>query len=508
MNPNTPYKNNAQKLKATRIGIDTQQELVIYIRADSPVCRSEGFVAQTRVRVSIEKRFVIAKLNVVSFDLLPPDTAGLCDSAWRKLGLQEGDTVKIEHPDFLASLSYVRSKIYNNVLSTEEIAHIVADIVAGRYSDVHLATFLTACAGDRLNRTEVAALTRAMVESGQVLKWNHHHPILDKHCVGGLPGNRTTPIVVSIIAAAGLIMPKTSSRSITSPAGTADTMEVLTPIDLSLEQMQTVVNAEGGCLAWGGNINLSPADDLMIRVERAINLDSEGQLIASVLSKKIAAGATHVLVDIPTGVTAKVRTEERARRLSEWFVAVGNELGIQVQTIITAGVEPIGNGIGPALEARDVLAVLKRESNAPTDLRERALLLAGTLLEMSGKCGSGTGEIAARAILDEGRAWEKFQTICLKQGGLRSIPEAPFKQPIGASATGTVTKIDNRQLAQVAKLAGAPQAKSAGVLMAKKIGDKVAANELLMTIHAETLGELKYAEHFYQRIGGVFSITA
>lgn len=148
-----------------------------------------------------------------------------------------------------------------------------------------------ACGDDALNDKEITALTDAMVKAGSRIDWGLDQ-VIDKHCVGGLPGNRTTPIVVSILTACGLTVPKTSSRAITSPAGTADTMETLTDVSLSLEQMRQVVRNEGGCLAWGGSVRLSPADDLLIQVERALDIDSEGQLIASVLSKKLAAGAT------------------------------------------------------------------------------------------------------------------------------------------------------------------------------------------------------------------------
>ena len=401
----------------------------------------------------------------------------------------------------------MRSKVANKPLSSKAIAQIVADVVAGRYSDVHLATFLTACAGDRLDLPEVIDLTRAMVETGQVLDWPGRERILDKHCVGGLPGNRTTPIVVAIVAAAGLTIPKTSSRSITSPAGTADTMEVLTTVDLTLEQMQSVVEAEGACLAWGGSVNISPADDLLIRVERAINLDGEGQLIASVLSKKIAAGVTHVVIDIPVGSTAKVRSHKRAQHLATLFVAVGNELGIRVLPLISDGRQPVGFGIGPALEAREVLAVLQQKSSAPQDLRQRALRLAGLLLELSGQYGSGEGGEAAQFLLDSGGAWEKFQALCDRQGGLKTPPTAPFKGEIRSRVRGRVNGFDNRQLAQIAKLAGAPKAKAAGIQLAKKLRHRVEVGDLLMTIHAETPGELRYAENYYQRLGDVIRIN-
>lgn len=184
---------------------------------------------------------------------------------------------------------------------------------------------------------------------------------------GGLPGKRTTPIVVAIVASHGLVMPKTSSRAITSPAGTADTMETLAPVDLDLAAMRRAVEQEGACLVWGGSVRLSPADDILIRVERVLDIDAQGQLIASVLSKKIAAGSTHIVIDIPVGATAKVRTDDAAAELADQLTEVGRVFGVTVRCVITDGAQPVGRGIGPALEARDVLAALQGLPDAPND---------------------------------------------------------------------------------------------------------------------------------------------
>src|SRR5690606_25811529 len=259
-----------------------------------------------------------------------------------------------------------------------------------RYSDVHIASFLTACTTLPLDLDETRGLTRAMVDTGVRIAWDAPM-VLDKHCVGGLPGNRTTPLVVAIVAAHGLIIPKTSSRAITSPAGTADTMETMAPVDLPIEHIRRVVEQEGGCVVWGGAMQLSPADDIMIRVQRALDLENDGQMVASVLSKKIAAGATHLVVDIPVGPTAKVRSAVAADHLQTLLESVARDFGMDLVVIRTDGRQPVGRGIGPALEARDLLAVLNDEANAPQDLRDRACALAGILLEMGGKASGGAG---------------------------------------------------------------------------------------------------------------------
>lgn len=493
-------------LQLKHLGIDTYTESVIYMREDCDICKAEGFEAQARIEVTLDDRKIIATLNTITSDILHHNEASLSDHAWRLLGAKEGDFIHVSHPRPVESLSHIRSKIYGNALSEKEMFCIIKDAVNDRLSDIHISSFLTACAGIRLSTEEMIFLTRAMVETGDRLHW-HMPLVVDKHCVGGLPGNRTSPIIVAIVAAFGLTMPKTSSRSITSPAGTADTMEVLAPVQLDLHKVREVVDKEGGCIVWGGSVALSPADDILIRVERALNLDGEGQLVASVLSKKIAGGSTHVVIDIPVGPTAKVRSKEMAEFLFKNLKQVGDVLGIQVKVVITDGTQPVGFGIGPALEARDVVKVLQCAKDAPQDLREHALLVAAEVLEFSPRVVKGNGYRIAAEILDNGKAWKKFQAICKAQGGMREIPIAPFTHAHVAETSGTVASIDNRRIALLAKLAGAPRDKAAGIDLHVKNGETVQKGQKLFTIHAEAPGELAYTLDYLKQGNEILSIV-
>lgn len=483
-------KNSALRLQ--KIEINTYTEPIIFMRQDCQVCLSEGFDVHTRVLVSLEDRSIIATVNTVKGDLLASGYAALSDIAWKQLGASEGAEVHVDHAPLVRSLSFVRSKIYGNELGAEELSAIANDIADGRYSNIQISSFLTACAGGNMTQDEITYLTEAMVNVGERLRWESP-VVVDKHCVGGLPGNRTTPIVVPIVAAFGLTMPKTSSRAITSPAGTADVMEVLTNVELDLASMRKVVSREKACMAWGGAVALSPVDDTLIGIERTLDLDGEGQLIASVLSKKISAGANHVLIDIPIGVTAKVRSQQMADVLRVNFEAVGRALGIVVKVIYSDGSQPIGCGIGPSLEARDVLRVLKNEENAPQRLRDKALDLAGGILEFSDKVNPGQGREIATSLLESGEAWEKFQSICRAQGAIRTPPIAAYSHPVEATVTGTVTAIDNRRLAQLAKLAGAPYDKTAGLDLHCQVGTLITAGQALFTLNADSTGQLNYA---------------
>jgi thymidine phosphorylase len=323
-----------------------------------------------------------------------------------------------------------------------------------------------------------------MAGAGTQLAWSGGL-VVDKHCIGGIPGNRTSMIVVPIVAAHGLMIPKTSSRAITSPAGTADTMEVLARVDIGVEQMKQVVGAEKGCLVWGGHVNLSPADDILISVERPLAIDTPEQMVASILSKKLAAGSSRLVIDIPVGPSAKLRTRNAAIRLRKLFEHIGDRLGLGVEVVITDGSQPVGHGIGPVLEARDVLKVLHREPDAPADLRERSIRLAGQILEFDPELRGGGGEARARSLLSSGAALAKLERIIDAQGRAPSAAAlGPLTHEVVAEGDGVVDAIDCYRIARIARLAGAPNDKGAGIDLFKKIGDIVERGEPLYRIHA------------------------
>jgi thymidine phosphorylase len=495
----------AQRLPLVRAGIDTYQQPVVYMHRDCAVCRAEGFTALTRVAVRSGGREVVATLNVVTGDRFGPDEAALSEAAWNALQPLTDGWGEIQHAEPPTSGAALRAKVFGERLSGADYVSLMQDTVASRLSDLELAAFVTACAGDRLSLGETLALTEAMVAVGERIDWGEG-PVLDKHCVGGLPGNRTTPIVVAIVAAAGHRIPKTSSRAITSPAGTADAMEVMAPVNLDLSAMRRVVEGEGGCIVWGGNVRLSPADDILIRIERPLDFDSDGQLVASILSKKVAAGATHVLIDMPVGPTAKVRSMEAALSLHGRLLATAQALGLHTAVMQTDGSQPVGDGIGPALEARDVLRVLRGTPDAPVDLRARSLAIAAAILELAPGSTSGSGFAIARHLLDSGGALRKFLAICAGQGGFTEPALAAHRHPVLAQHAGAVRRIDNRRLARIAKLAGAPGTPTAGVDCRRRLGERVAAGDVLFEIHARSRGELDYALEYAGRHADILAL--
>ncbi len=488
--------NSETGLKLRRVAIDTFKENVAYLHRDCHVYRSEGFQALSKidVRGDDENNPILATLNVVDDSAITaPGQLGLSHQAFEQLGLPEDSTVSVAHARPAASLGAVHRKIAGERLDFDDYRGITQDIVRHRYAKIELAAFLVSCSQSGLERDEVLNLTRAMAESGERIDWGE--PLVaDKHCIGGIPGNRTSMLVVPIVASHGMFIPKTSSRAITSPAGTADTMEVLAEVELSPDRLKEIVRAERGCLAWGGRARLAPVDDILISVERPLSLDSPGQLVASILAKKIAAGATHLLVDIPMGPSAKVRSQAEALQLRKLFEFVGDRVGLHLEAMITDGKQPIGRGIGPVLEARDVMQVLGNDPEQPRDLREKALQLSARILEFDPDVRGGQGYTMARDILESGRALEKMRSIIDAQGRSEvSRDVGHLAESVKAERDGTVIAIDNLQLARLARLAGAPMDAGAGVDLCRKVGDPVQKGEPLYTVYADFGADFGFA---------------
>lgn len=451
---------------------------------------------QSRLRIKHGKQEVICIAETTyEKKQVRPGQIGILSEVQDILQLKRGSIISAQLVDKPDSISYIKKKLAGKELSKKEIHRIVRDIVRGHISDVELTYFVSGCYRNELTSREIHYLTTSLVETGQTLK-PRKKPVLDKHCIGGIPGNRTTMIVVPIIAAFGLTIPKTSSRSITSPSGTADTMEVLCNVNLELEEMKQVLRKAQGCLAWGGTVNLAPADDEIIRVEYPLVIDTVGLLLSSVLAKKQAVGATHVLIDIPFGKEAKVSSKKRALELKKRFTSQAKKLGMKLKVVLTDGSKPIGRGVGPVLEANDVLKVLRNDPDCPQDLREKSILLAGQLLNLSGKTKHGAKE--ARKLLESGRAYLKFMEICNLQGRKIMRPVAKHHETILAEKNGTVRDVSNHGISRIARLCGAPRTPEAGLFLHKNVGDKVKKGDALLTLYARSRQLLKYAVQDYE----------
>jgi AMP phosphorylase len=454
-----------------------------------------GVHSSDRIHIIYCEHQIIAIANLATH--FPKNRIGLYEEVSESLGLKTGEIVDVHLAQLPESLSYVRAKVRGERLRKHELTTIVKDVVERHLSEVEIAAFLTALNIYGLSINENESLSRAMVETGETLDFGEA-PILDKHSIGGIPGDKTSLLVVPIVAAAGFTIPKTSSRAVTSPAGTADRVETLCPVNLSVKEIKDVVKKTNGCLVWGGALDLAPADDLFIQVEYPLGIDP--LLLPSIMSKKKAIGATHIAIDIPTGNGAKIKNMTEAYTLASDFVDLGTRLGLRLQCALTFGEQPIGWAVGPALEAQEALVSLM--GNGPVDLKEKAVSLAGMLFEMVGVEG---GRQKAEHMLQSGKAERKMREIIEAQGGNPrinpdEIPVGTNKGEMTANRAGRVYWISTRDIVQVAKAAGAPREKGAGVVLKVKLGEAVKKDDTLFEIYAERTGKLESALELAERL--------
>jgi AMP phosphorylase len=481
------------KLKIKDVNIATGGPLVAILNEKDAMKFDIHHLDRIKIKKGKKIETVVANI-ATSAKIVPEGSIGVYEEVISSLKLKNKDEVSIKLARKPLSIDFIKKKLDGKSLRKKEINQIVWDIVHNKLSDSELTYFVAACYTNLMSINETIMLTKAMASQGDILKLDKY-PIIDKHSIGGIPGNRTTMVLVPIIAAAGLVIPKTSSRSITSPAGTADTMEVLAKVTFSIKKMKQIVAKTNGCIVWGGSLNLAPADDKIINVEKTLEIDAESQLLASIMAKKYSVSSTHILIDIPVGNGTKIKTKQEVSKLKKDFEAIGKKLRKHVKVIITEGSQPIGNGIGPALEARDVLWLLKRDKQRPLDLEKKCIDMVCEIFKM---IGIKEGKNKTLEILKSGKAYNKMKEIIKAQQGSIFNPEkikiGKFKYDIRANKPGTVKKIDNRAISKIARVAGAPLDKGAGIYLHKHVKNKVKKGDKLFTIYSENRQKLVFAK--------------
>ncbi|WP_213779694.1 phosphonate metabolism protein/1,5-bisphosphokinase (PRPP-forming) PhnN [Caballeronia sp. dw_276] len=383
------------------------------------------------------------------------------------------------------SMAAMKAKLAGDALNETQYGAVLDDILALRYSDRDINAFLLH-ASQHLSDPEVLALAKVRASLSPRIEWNERI-LVDKHSMGGIPGSRITLIVVPIVTAFGLAMPKTSSRAITSAAGTADAMDTVARVDLTRAEVQRCVEEARGCIAWNGRLNHSLIDDRINAFTRPLGLDSNRWSVASILSKKWSAGSTHVIIDLPYGPRAKLKDESEAHTLGQLFEYVGAGLGMHVKAMVTDGKGPIGRGVGPALEVRDVRLVLSNAADAPVDLREKALLFASEILAWAPDVGTvAKGREVAESLLASGKALASFERIIDAQGR-RTHPVSPgkYSRKVVAQHSGVITGVDGWAIAGIARAAGAPDDLSAGVDLLVSVGQVVETGDALFQIYGD-----------------------
>ncbi|MCX6785608.1 MAG: thymidine phosphorylase [Candidatus Komeilibacteria bacterium] len=490
-------------LKVKKLDLSTgKQQLIALFNEEE----ANNFGIQAGDKISLtwrSNKTINVEVNLTE-KYLKPGFIGLYEDIWKKYSVDMNEIMEVHLLSRPDSILAIKKKLFGKKLNYQEIYSIMKDITDNRLTNVGITYFVAASFLYPYTNEELYFMAKAIAETGEILKFGSGM-VVDKHSVGGLAGNRTTMIAVPIIASLGLKIPKTSSRAITSPAGTADTMEVLSPVSFSAEEMREIVKKTNGCLIWGGGFNLAPADDKILKVTYPLSLEPYDKMIVSIMAKKIAASVTHLVIDMPIGPTTKIPDQKTAFEIKEKFEYIAKKYGIKIKVIITASSDPVGKGIGPALEARDVLRVLQQKANRPLDLEDKGLMMAGELLELAGRARKGWGKKIATDQLVSGAAWKKMAEIIKAQGGKADIDSetvtlGAIKFYVDSDRGGKITMINNKKVNDICRILGAPADKLGGIYLNKEIGNSVAKGERLFTMYARNDARMALAKEAIKKI--------
>ena len=482
--------------KTKHLDIDSTRNIAVMHEKD---LEALGLHPDDRVKI-IGKKTSITCIVDSTETMVQPGMVGLFDNVYEDIG---DGTIQVQTSSKPRSITHIKKKMEGDELTTDEINELVVDMVSGSLSDIELTAYVTSVAINGMNIREIKDLTLAMVETGDYLDFEGED-IFDFHSIGGVPGNKITLLIVPIVAAAGLKIPKTCSRAISSAGGTADIFETVADVSLSIEDIKNQTNTVGGTIAWGGGVKIAPADDIIIRVEYPLSIDPFSQVLASVMAKKKAVGADFLVMDIPMGEGTKVANEEMAQKYADHFITLGREIGMTVQCAITYAGQPVGNAIGPALEMREGLKALEGKA-VPGSVIRKATNIAGRILEMGGKADKGKGTELAKELLKNGKALEKMKEIIKAQRGDPNITSddvyiGKYSQNILAPREGYIDMVGNREMVRIAREAGAPRDKGAGIMLYKKIGSRVEEGDIMFSIYADNERRLEDAVALAQRI--------
>lgn len=498
-------------LKVKRINFETgNKKDVIFSREDAQKIgqkAGERVIIKNKESKSIEDKFLYGIIQVdYSDSLVEPGEIGI-PAVYLKnqKELNVGFIVSVKPAEPPDSFNFIKKKIMGKKLNSDEINSIINDSVSGSLSRIDLASFITAVSINGMDNEEIASLTFAEARSGEIFSFGPR--VFDKHSTGGVPGNKVSLLIVPIVAAAGLLIPKSSTRAITSPSGTADSMEVLAPVSFNSEDLKRIISKESACIIWGGALDISPADNVLIEIERPLHLDPIGLMIPSIIAKKLSMGVKNLVLDIPVGPGTKFPQPDNGRQFALIFKEIAKNVGIQAECALTLAHQPIGHTIGPAIEAKEALTLLMDYSAGPNSLIEKSTSLAGILLEMGGKAERGQGQILAKEILRSGKAYEKMKGIIETQGGDPKVTPSDIKigtyiKEFYSTKSGHITEVNNSIINKIAKAAGCPNSKISGVEIFKKQGARIREGDLIFKIYSDSQTRLKRAEKIYNSTGG------
>jgi AMP phosphorylase len=482
------------QLRTEFIDVQTGDELAVYLhRKDA---NDHGIQDKDRLILSWRGGSpTVVSVNLTS-SLIKPGQTGLCLDFKKRTIIKNAELVKLQLLGIPESVKHIAKRLQDEQLTYQESLEVMADIVNYRLDDAVIAFYLSKIFFSEISDKELYHLTKAMVETGEQFDFGDKM-IVDKHSTGGLAGNRITPIIVAIISALGLTIPKTSSRAVTSPAGTADTFEVLAPVSFSPKDVKRLLDENNAFLIWGAD-GIAPADDRIIEIANELPVEPFAKLVTSIMAKKVAMGIKCLIVDIPINPTAKVKSLEEAEEIEKLFLGLGKLFGMKIKVVFYSSFGPIGRGIGPALEARDVLRVLQQKDNRPSDLQKKSVYYCAELLKLAGKAKGSEANKMALNCLTSGAAWKQMQKIIKSQGGNPNIDSEEVKMgkiihEVKAETSGTIQMIHNKALGWVNRSLGNPTIHQAGTYLNRSVGESVKKGDTLFTIYATSDSRLKFA---------------
>ncbi|MCG3217440.1 MAG: AMP phosphorylase [Candidatus Heimdallarchaeota archaeon] len=468
----------------------------------SQIVLSKASVKEMNIMLQTPVRVLAGDCSLVSYiisdesgQIVNDLEVGLSDEDMDKLGVKTGVEISILGRRPPNSYQLIKKKFNNEVWTDKDMIEIVQDINKGQLTDMEVEVFTLAQQFLGLSMDELEVFARSIAETGEMIDFEES--VFDKHSIGGIPGNKVSLLIVPIIAAAGLLIPKTSSRAITSPSGTADTFEVLAPVEFSSSELLEIAPKVRGMIVWGGKMNMAQVDSILIdRVKKPLGIDPQSSFVASILATKLSMGVDHLIMDVPTGPETKMTTREKASDLGREFIEAGRRLNINVSAALTYGGQPLGRAIGPALEAKEALESLM--SKGSSSLREKAIELSGILLEMGKQAPVGRGHKIAVDLLKSGKALAKMREIIAIQGGNpeikpEEIPLGEHRHIIKAKNDGYIVTYSNQAINRIASTAGCPQHKGSGIILHNKLGDFVKIGDPVIEIFAEKSTKLTAA---------------
>ncbi|HMT00898.1 MAG TPA: thymidine phosphorylase [Candidatus Absconditabacterales bacterium] len=488
-------KKNSFYAKTKNIDIIDGDELIAVISKEDG--EKHGMHAMDKVALRHKGKEIVLNVDL-SNHLVRPGEVGLFEDVYKKYSIPENESVELKYARANpTSIEAIRKKLLGEKLTEQEIEAIVDDIKNNRLSDTHV-TYFTACGFFYKSvNNELVRMTKATAKSGNC--FNFGKKAVSKYCIGGVPSNETSMIIIPLLASLGITMPKSFSKAITSPAATGECVSVLMNIKFTPDEVKKLVKKNNSCLVRSEPLNLAPANDKIIKVSNAISMEPYSRMISSIMAKQHAMGITDCLIDIPVGSTAKIPTLEIGKRIKRHFSYIGKKLGMNMKVLLTDADQPVGKSIGAALQVKEVLEILQQKKNKSELLEKKALFLAKEILEMIGFAHGIKAQEIVEEGLKSGKARKKMQEIIKMQGG-RNWNIKPDEIKIGektkeikATKNGEIDEIDMKHINTIARTLGCPFDLKSGIVLHFKKNNKFKKGEILITLYSSDENKLKTA---------------